>query len=216
MGAGVAAGPHFPEASLPRLAAGAFPPRNSASGTEAPLPAGSPSGAEAPGGSPVLRGSRRIPAGQLPGEPPPVPQRRPPEGVRPADRDSVRLAPFLRPRRRPKSRPSLAFALRSPGETGSAKARVWQTSKRDVAVLSVRSAGLLPRLPRPLGRGLHLAAACRGGFVSRPRLARRRPERPLRSGCIREPSGRFRPGRPWPHRQSVTLSDSAKARSACG
>jgi len=69
----------------------------------------------------------------------------------------------------PSSRPSLASATTS-GET-AASARVWLVRLRTLPS-DASPAGLLPRLPRCAPPGLSPSCRSRGGFVSRPRLAR--------------------------------------------
>jgi hypothetical protein len=57
---------------------------------------------------------------------------------------------------------------------------------------------------------------CRGGFVSRPRLARSDPEGFSRSGRGWGGDRPFPSGRLWPRMQAVIDRDSAKAESGCG
>jgi len=114
----------------------------------------------------------------------------------------------------PSSRPSLALASRLPKDA-LCPGPDWLDSRPCVAARSVVPPGFCRGCRSSRRPGFHLAAAVRGGFVSRPRLARSAPGG-LSLRLCPETSVRFRPGRPWPHRQAVTDSDSRKGQCACG
>jgi hypothetical protein len=151
-------------------------------------------------GKPVGPRSRRFP--RLPARDPKVPAVRPwlaPKGPpgssfgfrhRPGGTSSFRLQ--SPPAGRAKlARPSpSAAALRAalPSPSHPAFRRRPHVRVRLAGLVSGRRrpllppAGLLPRLPRPPWPWLSPGCRCRGGFVSRPRLARS-PRKASRSGC---------------------------------
>jgi hypothetical protein len=107
--------------------------------------------------------------------------------------------------------PRLADGLRGrpPRRLGSG----WRGSGVAAFASSCRASAEAAAFTKPW---LSPSCRCRGGFVSRPRLARAAPKGlPLRLWLKRHPI-RFRTGRLWPRIEGDRLSDSGKGPPACG